>query len=104
MYRNKAVSIFFAILAILFVALTLVWAILVDLAMGLFVGVLVTLLLGIAGWFVLTLILYVRAKKRGSDDLPIIKTYFTVATILVVFIQAIIVLLIGFFVMAVSHM
>ena len=66
MYRNKAVSIFFAILAILFVALTLVWAILVDLAMGLFVGVLVTLLLGIAGWFVLTLILYVRAKKRGE--------------------------------------
>ncbi len=104
MFRNKAVSIFFTTLATLFVALTLVWTILVDLTMGLFVGVLVMLPLGIVGWFILTLILYLRAKKRGSEDLPTIKTYFTVATTLVVFILAMMVLLVGFSIMAISHM
>ena len=104
MYRNKAVSIFFGVLGILFLTLVVVWTILVDLTTALFLGLLVMLPLGIAGWFILTWILYARAKKLGSDDLPIIKTYFTVATTLVVFILAMIVLLVGFSIMAVSHM
>lgn len=108
MYQNKvtrqSTHIFVAVAVGVFVLLSLIWTIAVDLTTGLVLGAFVTIPAAIVGWFILSLVLYLRAKKRGDDDLTALKSRLTAATVLLVFLVAMIALLIGFFAMAISHM
>lgn len=108
MYQNKvtrqSTHIFVAVAVGVFVLLSLIWTIAVDLTTGLALGAFVTIPAAIVGWFILSLVLYLRAKKRGDDDLIALKSRLTAATVLLVFLVAMIALLIGFFAMAISHM
>lgn len=108
MYQNKVIRrsthIFVAATVGVFVLLSLIWTIAVDLTTGLTLGAFVTIPAAIVGWFILSLVLYLRAKKRGDDDLIALKSRLTAATVLLVFLVAMIALLIGFFAMAISHM
>lgn len=108
MYPNKGIrkstSIFFAVTVGFFIALSLMWTITVDLITGLVLGVFVTVPAAILGWFVLSLVLYLRSKRRDDADLPALTSRLTVAGILLVFLVGTTVALIGFFAMAISHM
>ena len=100
----RATPIFFAAVIGVFVTLTLLWTIAVDLTTGLALGAFVTIPAAIVGWFVISLVLYLRAKKKGGGDLTALKSRLTVATVLLAFLVVMIALLIGFFAMAISHM
>ncbi len=108
MYQNKvtrqSTHIFVAAAVGVFVLLSLIWTIAVDLTTGLVLGSFVTIPAAIVGWFILSLALYLRAKKQGTYDLPDLKSRLTVATILLAFLAALIAALIGLFAMAISHM
>lgn len=101
---RKSTPIFFAVTVGFFIILSLIWAFTVDLTTGLFLGVMVTIPAAIVGWFVLSLVLYLRAKKRGDDDLPALKSRMTVASILLAFLVVVIAALIGFFAMGIQYM
>ncbi|MBQ9779794.1 MAG: hypothetical protein IJW00_02500 [Clostridia bacterium] len=97
-------SIFFAVTIGVFAALTLLWAITVDLTTGLVFGAFVTIPAAVLAWFILSLVLYLRAKKRGDDDLPALKHRLKTSVILLIFLAVIIALLVAFFAYAISHM
>ena len=101
---RKSTSIFFAVILGAFLALALYMTIASSLAWGLIFSTLVVFPGAVLGWFVLSLVLYLRAKKRQSDDLPDLKARMQTAIGLLVFLAVMIGLLIGFFAMAISHM
>ena len=108
MYQNKinrkSTSVFLYAVVGLFVALSLLWTIAEDLTTGLVLGMLVTIPSAIVAWFVLSLVLYLRAKKAGSPDLPSLSSRLTVASILLAFLIAVIVVLMVLFAMAIKYM
>ncbi len=108
MYQNKvtrkSTHIFLAATVAFFIVLSLMWTIAVDLTTGLVLGVFVTIPAAIFGWFVLSLVLYLRGKKRDDDDLPALKSRLTVAIILLAFLAAVVAALFGFFAMAIQYM
>ena len=101
---RKSTVVFFAVVAAVFTALTLYGSIGVDLTTGIFLGGCVTIPTAILGWLVLSLVLYLRAKKQSSDDLPALKSRLQVAIALLVFLAIVIAALIGCFALAISHM
>ena len=101
---RKSTSIFIIVILGAFLALALYMTIASSLAWGLIFSTLVVFPGAVLGWFVLSLVLYLRAKKRQSDDLPDLKARMKTAIGLLVFLAVMIGLLIGFFAMAISHM
>lgn len=108
MYQNKitrkSTPVFAASVVGLFVALGLFWTIAVDLTTGFFLSACVTIPAAILGWFILSLVLFLRAKKRGDDDLPELKHRLRTSVILLIFLAVMIALLMIFFACAISHM
>ena len=104
MFQHRSTPIFISAVCTLFAVLTLVWTLMVDLTTGLFLAVFVTIPTAILGWFILSLILYLRGKRRGDEKVPALKSRLTVATVLLVFLAVMIALLFGFFALAISHM
>ena len=108
MYQNRitrrSTPIFAAAAVGLFVILGLVWTVAVDLTTGLFLAAIVTIPASVTGWFILSLVLYHRAKKHGDADLPALTHRLHVATGLFVFLLAMVALLFAFFAMAIGHM
>lgn len=101
---SRSTSIFASVIVGLFIAVAFIQTVVTDLTTGLFTGAVVTIPAAVIGWFVLSLVLYCRAKKRGDIDLPERKSRMKVATALLLFLVAVILALIVFFAMAVSHM
>ena len=101
---RKSTTVFLAVTVGVFAALALLWTIIVDLTTGLFLAVCVIFPAGILAWFILSLVLYLRAKKQGDDDLPALRHRMKTALILLIFLAAMIVALICFFAYAIGHM
>ena len=104
MSQHKSIPIFFASLGGLFLVLTVLWSFGSNIWFSAILALFVTLFVGIPGWFVLSLVLYLRAKKRGDDDLPVLKSRFTIAKTILVFWVIMLAALYGLFIMAISHM
>ena len=96
------------VFAIVFAALYAVSFVLWWLDQSLVAGILVSAMLvippAILAWFILSLVLFIRAKKRGDDDLPALKHRMKTAVILLIFLAIMIALLFAFFACAISHM
>lgn len=104
MRRHKSIPIFFAAAFGLFVVLALLWSTSMNLFTGLFLAMANTLALAMPGWFILSLVLYLRGKKRGDDDLPTLKVHLAVASAFLVLSAVTFALLVGFFALALTHM
>ena len=108
MYQNRIVrlstKIFAGIFAVLFAAITVVGTVWYSIWNGLFNATALLLLLAIPTWFILSLVLFLRAKKRGDDDLPELKHRLRTSVILLIFLAVMIALLMIFFACAISHM
>ncbi len=101
---RKSTSVFIAVTVGAYAALVLLWTVTIDLITGLFLGVCVIIPAAILAWFILSLVLYHRAKKRGDDDLPQLRHRMKTAVILLIFLAVMIAALIGFFAFAIHHM
>lgn len=101
---RKSTSVFLAAILGAYAALALFWTVTVGLAAGLLLGACVVLPAAVLAWFILSLVLYLRAKKQGGDELLALKSRMRVATALLVFLIVLIALLVWFFAMAISHM
>lgn len=101
---RKSTTVFFAVTVGLYAVLALYWTITISLISGLLLGACAIIPIAIVGWFILSLVLYLRAKKRGDDDLPDLKHRMKTAVILLIFLAALIAALIAFFAYAIGHM
>ena len=97
-------KIFAIVFSVLYAAITVVGTVGYSIWNGLLIATALLLPVAIPTWFVLSLILYLRAKKRGDDDLPALKHRMRTAAILLIFLAVIIALLVAFFAYAISHM
>ena len=97
-------KIFAIVFAVLYAAITVVGTIWYSIWNGLFNATALLLPVAIPTWFVLSLILYLRAKKRGDDDLPALKHRLKTSVVLLIFLAVMIALLFAFFACAISHM
>lgn len=108
MYQNRIVrlstKIFAGIFAVLFAVITVVGTVGYSIWNGLFIATALLLPLAIPAWFILSLVLFLRAKKRGDDDLPELKHRLKTAVVLLIFLAVMIALLMIFFACAISHM
>lgn len=111
MFRHKSTLYFLIAVLAVFGGMTLV-NLLYALAMGVGINLAEALILpciltipaAIIGWFVLSFILYRRAKQCEDASLPALKTRLTVARILLGFLIAIIIALVAVFSMAIAFM
>ena len=71
---------------------------------GLLIATALLLPVAIPTWFILSLVLFLRAKKRGDDDLPALKHRLKTSVVLLIFLAVMIALLFAFFACAISHM
>lgn len=102
---RKSTSVFLIAALGLHVLLSIMWTVATnDLTMGLLLAALVTIPAAILGWFVLSLVLYLRSKRRQDEDVQQLKSRLIVAIVLLIFLAGIIAALIGFFAMAIAHM
>lgn len=108
MYQNRIVrlstKIFAGIFAVLFAIITVVGTVGYSIWNGLFIATALLLPVAIPTWFILSLVLFLRAKKRGDDDLPELKHRLRTSVILLIFLAVMIALLMIFFACAISHM
>lgn len=88
----------------LYTVIALLWTLQISLTAGLVWAAAITLPLADLAWFVLSLVLYLRSKKRGDDDYFDLKQRLKTAVILLVFLAVLIAALIAFFAYAISHM
>lgn len=88
----------------LFVALVLYGTVTASIAEGLLYGVLATLPATIVGWFILSLVLFLVAKKKGREDVPALKRRLWVAVVLLAFLVMLIAVLVGVFALAIQYM
>ena len=108
MYQNRIIrpstKIFAIVFAVLYAAITVVGTVWYSIWNGLFNATALLLPLAIPAWFILSLVLFLRAKKRGDDDLPELKHRLKTAVVLLIFLAVMIALLMIFFACAISHM
>ena len=97
-------KVFTIVFAVLYAAITVVGTIGYSIWNGLLIATALLLPVAIPTWFVLSLILFLRAKKRGDDDLPALKHRLKTSVILLIFLGIMIALLFAFFACAISHM
>ena len=101
---RRSTKIFAIIFTVLYAAITVVGTIGYSIWYGLLIATALLLPVAIPTWFVLSLILYLRARKRGDDDLPALKHRLKTSVILLIFLAVTIALLFAFFACAISHM
>ena len=101
---KKLMCVFLAAILGAYAALALFWTVTVGLAEGLLLGACVVLPAAVLAWFILSLVLYLRAKKQGGAASVELRSRMRVATALLVFLIVLIALLVWFFAMAISHM
>lgn len=101
---RRSTSVFATVFISAYVAIAFVWMLEINLVSGLVWSAAITLPVADLAWFVLSLVLYFRAKKRGDGDLPALKHRLRTSVILLIFLAAMIALLIAFFAYAISHM
>ena len=97
-------KIFAIVFAVLYTAITVVGSIGYSVWNGLLIATALILPTAIPTWFILSLVLFFRAKKRGDDDLPALKHRLKTSVILLIFLGIMIALLLAFFACAISHM
>ena len=107
MFQRKSTSVFCAVVLGCFLAV-LLGALLIFasdvLASALMLAAVITIPGAILGWFILSKVLYTRARREESDDLPALKTRLTVATVLLVFLAVIAAALFVLFSLAIMYM
>ena len=101
---RKSTAVFAAVVALSFVALSIAMMFSVSIPFVFAVAALYLLPPAITAWYILSLVLDRRAFHRESAEAPALKIRLTVATILLIFMLALMGLLIGFFVLAVMFM
>lgn len=101
---RTSTKIFAIVFAVLYAVITVVGTVGYSIWNGLFIATALLLLVAIPTWFILSLVLYLRAKKRGDDDLPALKHRLKIAVSLLIFLAILIALLMVFFSCAISHM
>lgn len=101
---RPSTKVFAAVFICLYTVIAFLWTLHINLISGLVWGAAFTLPVADLAWFVLSLILYLRAKKRGDEDLLDLKHRLRTAVILLIFLAVMIALLIAFFAYAISHM
>ena len=113
MFRHKSTLYFLIAVLAVFGGMTLVnllyalaMGVGIDLAEALILPCILTIPAAIIGWFVLSFVLYRKAKAKQSEEasLPALKTRLTVACILLGFLIAIIIALVAVFSMAIAFM
>ena len=104
MFQHRSTKIFLLAALILFLVQSVLWCFAAGLPANLLMACLGTLPPAILGWFILSLVLYLRAQKQASPDLPALKSRLTVATVLLGFLIAIITALVAIFAMAIAFM
>ena len=108
MEQNRVIrlstKIFAAVFIVAYTVIAFLWTLNISFIAGLVWAAVFTLPAADVIWFILSLILYLRAKKRGNDDLPALKHRLKTSVILLIFLAVMIVLLIAFFAYAISHM
>ena len=97
-------KIFAIIFAVLYTVITVVGTVGYSIWNGLLIATALILPTAIPTWFFLSLILFLRAKKRGDADLPALKHRLKTSVILLIFLGIMIALLFAFFACAISHM
>ncbi len=97
-------KVFAAVFITVYAVIAFVWTLEINLVSGLVWSAAITLPIADLTWFILSLVLYLRAKKQGDDDLPEMKVRLRTSVILMVFLIVMIALLIAFFAYAISHM
>lgn len=97
-------KVFAIIFAVLYAAITVVGTVGYSIWNGLLIATALLLPVAIPTWFILSLVLYLRAKKRGGDNLPALKHRLKTSVILLIFLAIMIALLFAFFACAISHM
>ena len=101
---RTSTKIFAIIFAVLYAAITVVGTVGYSIWNGLFNATALLLPVAILTWFILSLVLFLRAKKRGDDDLPALKHRLKTSVVLMIFLAIMIALLFAFFACAISHM
>ena len=97
-------KVFAIIFAVLYTVITVMGTVGYSVWNGLLIATALILPVAIPTWFVLSLILFLRAKKRGDDDLPALKHRLKTSVVLLIFLAIMIALLFAFFACAISHM
>ena len=95
---------FAIVFAVLYTVITAVGTVGYSIWNGLLIATALILPSAIPTWFILSLILFLRAKKRSDDDLPALKHRLKTSVILLIFLGIMIALLFAFFACAISHM
>lgn len=103
-FIRRSTAIFACVTAGMFVALAIYGAVTSGIAEGLLYGVLATIPAAVAGWFVLSLVMFIIAKKKGREDAPALKRRLWVAAGLVSFLLLLIAALMGVFALAIQYM
>ena len=97
-------KVFAIVFAVLYAVITVVGTVGYSVWNGLLIATALILPTAIPTWFILSLVLFFRAKKRGDDDLPALKHRLKTSVILLIFLGIMIALLFAFFACAISHM
>ena len=101
---RTSTKIFAIVFAVLYTAIIVVGTVGYSIWNGLLIATALILPTAIPTWFILSLILFLRAKRRGDDDLPALKHRLKTSVILLIFLGIMIALLFAFFACAISHM
>ena len=104
MFQRKSTAVFCAAVAGLYAILFLIFLFSVSITAALILGALITIPVAIVGWFILSLVLYNRVRRKENDEVPPLKARLTRATILLVFIVIMVAALFGLFAMAIMFM
>ena len=101
---RRPFAVLLAAIGCLFVLLALFWSFQMSLPACLLFAAFTTLPIAILAWFIVSLLLYLRGKKRQDEDLSALKWHLTVSLVLLLFLLVITVALIGFFALAIAYM
>ena len=101
---RKSTAIFATVFMAIYGVIAFIWTLEINLVSGLVWSAAFTLPIADLAWFILSLVLYLRAKKKGDSDLLEMKARLRTAVILLAFLVLMIALLIAFFAYAISHM
>ena len=101
---RPSTKIFAAVWIGLYTVIAFLWTLNISLTAGLVWAAVFTLPVADVAWFILSLVLYLRAKKRGDEDYFDLKHRLKISVFLLIFLAVMTALLIAFFAYAISHM
>ncbi len=101
---RPSTKIFGIVFAALLVIMSSIMVFFAGFEAAFFLSILFLIPAAITVWFILSVSLYVGAKKRKDEDLPSLKLRFIVASVLLALMVVLTTLLIGLFAMAIMFM